>query len=217
MRKVLTLIVVLGLTSVAGASIVEFVAGNGITDAGGGLYTIDQFTTGTVNIIADFSVESIDVGAISVDNTDASVANHGVADVGALNTQLTYRTPSSNGMHKGDGNAHNIVIFQMGGGVTIDNPGTPGIDESLPVPAGEVLYSFDVTAGADGTIITIDDFLCPSPCQNNPYGPYPLSTALASNASSLAYDIVPLTLVVIPEPATIALLGLGMLAFLRKK
>ena len=223
MRKVLSLIVVLGLTSVAGANMVWIVGGNGITDQGGGLYTIEEFTTGTVQIIADFTVESIDVGAISVDNTDASVANHGVADVGVLHTQLTYRPPSSNGIYKADdGNVANIVIYQMGGGVNIDNPDTPE-DESLPVPIGEVLYSFDVTAGAEGTAITIDDFLCPSshpindPCLNNPYGPYPIDTALASEKLSHAYDIVPLTLAVVPEPATVALLGLGMLTFLRKK
>jgi len=130
---------------------------------------------------------------------------------------LTYRVPSSNGMHKGDGNAQNIVIFQMGGGVNLDDPATPE-DESAPVPAGEALYSFDVAAGAAGTTITIDDLIGPGMGAGdvNPYGPYPLTTALASNAVSLSYDIVPLTLVVVPEPATIALLGLGMLAFLRK-
>jgi len=221
MRKVLILVVVLGLTPVAAATMAWFSAGDGITyNASLDQYEIYQFTAGTVNITADFSVESMDVGAVTADNTDASVTNHGVTAVGSLNTKLTYRDPNSPGVNMADGNAQNIVIYQIASGVNLDNPDTPDIDESVPAAPYEVLYSFDVTAGAAGTTITIDDLIGPGDGAGdvNPYGTFPLATAFSSSGEIIPLDIEPLELVVIiPEPATVALLGLGMVVFLRRR
>jgi len=209
MRNVLSVILVLTIASVVSADSVWFELDGGGTD-------VWENTTATINIVADFTVEAIDVGAIAVSNT-GTPANHGVAATGALNLKLTYRVPSDPGQVMNDGNPQNIVIFQLTGGVNLDDPATPE-DESIPTDPGEVLYSFDVAAGAAGTTITIDDIIGPPTV--NPYGPYPLSTTftIGGSGASTLQDIVPLNLnVVVPEPATIALLGLGSLVFYRKR
>ena len=195
---ILAVVVALAGASGARADTAAFEAGQGaVYNAALDRYEVAPGTTVTVNLVADFVVEAVDVGAIAVDNT-GGVANQGVSETGQLNQKMTYRIPSDPGQLK-DGTASNIVIFQIAGGVNLDDPATPDVDESIPADPGEILYSFDVQAGAGGTIITIDDLICPHPCQNNPYGPYPLSTTFTSDGFSRLYDIVPLTLYVVAD------------------
>ncbi len=200
---ILAVVVALAGASGVRADMAAFEAGQGAEyNAALDRYEVAPGATVTVNLVADFAVEAVDVGAIAVDNT-GDVANQGVSEVGQFNLKMTYRVPFFDpGLYK-DGTAHNIVIFQMAGGVNLDDDTTPDVDEGIPADPGEVLYSFNVQAGADGTVITIDDFLCladpNTSCTNNPYGPYPISTTFTSDRFSRLYDIVPLTLYVVAE------------------
>ena len=160
-------------------------------------YQVSPDTTVTINIVANFAVIAMDIGAITVDNT-GTVARQGVADVGELNTQLTYRGVVNQGILEG-GTENNIVIFQVGGGNGLDDPNTPNIDEGASVGAGEALYSFEVHAGAEGTSVTIDDLI--GGPDINPYGGYPLATMFTFGTSSREFDIEQLQLFVVSQTA----------------
>jgi len=158
-----------------------------------------------IDVVSDITVVGVDIGAITVENTDSSVPNQGVGALGALNTKLTYGPLANPGLYK-DGTRSNVVIFQISGSVGLDDPDT-GVNESVPTDPGEVLYSFEVQAGAEGTTITIDDLIGPPPA--NPYGPYPLSTTLTSESGAGNYDITQLEVsVVAAEPSTLSQLDI---------
>jgi len=194
--KVAITVVALVLTSAAWADSVWFEPAEGaVYNADLDRYEVATGNTVTINIIADIDVEALDIGAITVDNSGTSIPNNGVDAVGMLNTRLTYRTPYSAGTHK-DGTKSNIVIFQIAGGNNLDDPATP-VNEDLPVPAGQVLYSFEVRAGTEGTSITIDDLIGPPPI--NPYGGYPLGTMFTFGEMSHHFDIEPLQLFVVSQ------------------
>ncbi len=150
---------------------------------GGGTEVMEN-STATINIRAVFSVEYMHVGAITVNNT-GTPANQGVFSVGSRHTNLTYAPSTSPGQLK-PGDQSDIVIFQM----------TGGIGSGIPVPAEDVLYSFDVLAGEAGSTIAIDD-LTGAP-GDNPYGGFPLQTYLVSEGSNQSYDIGALQLSVMP-------------------
>ena len=152
-------------------------------------------STATINIIANFVAEGMDIGAITVNNT-AGLTNQGVTGPGALNTKFTYGALATPGQHK-DGTQSDIVIFQVVGQVGSDDPQTP-IDESDPPAAGDVLYSFQVNAGNEGSTINIDDLIAPA--QANPYGSYPLLTTFTLGANNHPYDIAALELAVVSPP-----------------
>jgi len=198
-----SIMIVVFMVFLAGASAQGEDEGTVAVEAGAGAvynaaldrYEVAPDATVTVNMVADFVVEAMDIGAITVDNT-GGLANQGVAAAGQLNLKLTYRIPSDPGLLK-DGTESNIVIFQIAGGVNLDDPATPDIDESAPAESGEILYSFQIQAGAAGTTITVDDLFGPPPV--NPYGGYPLLTTLTSGGTSNVYDLVPLTLYVVAE------------------
>jgi len=212
MKGCVSMFFVLVLASVAGANAVWFVTGATWNPTESRYEAMENTVVG-VGIKSDFPVAGLQVGALTVDNTDATVPDNGVAAVGTLHPNLMYHPlGSSPGAYKADdGNALNIVIFQIQGGVDTAHPD--------PAPAGEELYSFDILGGAADTQITVDDLIGPGvgPDDVNPYGPFPLNTTVAEVGGSDKYDLEPLTIYMIPEPATIALLGLGTLVFLRKR
>ena len=219
MRIWTSALLILVIASMAGATAVWLEPGAGVTwNSTLNRYEVMAGTTATINLIADFEVTGIAVGAITVDNTDTAVPTQGVSAVGALHPQLMYHPVGSDPGALKPGDQLNISIFQIRGGVGIDNPGTPE-DESQPPLANEVLYNFDIMAGADLSMITVNDLIGPGvgPSDVNPYGPFPLVTTVASIADSGNYDLDPVVIHVIPEPATIALLGIGTLVLLRKR
>ena len=182
------------LASTSNAVVVTFEAGDGATyNAGLDRYEVNPDTVVTVNLMADADIESIDIGAITVDNT-GTPATQGVSSVGVLAPQLTYSQLMSPGELK-DGTQRNVVLYAVQGRVWFDDPGTPDVNESDPAPAGAPLYSFQVQAGEDGTTITIDDLIGPPPV--NPYGSYPINTFISSGGVSGAYDLAALTLFVV--------------------
>ena len=187
---------IVALGSVAGANILWFEAGAGSAwNADEGRHEVAAGTTVTVAIAADFAIESLDVGAVTVENT-GNVANEGVAEVGDLNIKLTY-SPFISDVQLKNGTENNIVLFGIQGRVWFDDENTPDVNESEAVNAYEPLYTFEVTAGEAGTTITIDDLIGPPAL--NPYGAYPLVTTISGADASGNYDAAALQLFVVDE------------------
>ena len=134
----------------------------------------------TINVVADFPVIQLVIGAITVANTDASIANNGVAGAGSLNAEFTEGFQASPGVHE-DGTQSDIVIHDVSGEVR----SVPG--ENVVVDAGEPLYSFAVQAGAAGTTIIIDDLMVSR--ATNPYGDNSLATLVADFFGWAIFDI----------------------------
>jgi hypothetical protein len=194
MRKVLVCLLVLGLTSVAGAATAGFVL-----DGGG--YSVQENSTATINVVSDLDVANLGIGAIAV--TGGSVSA-----VGAVDGKLGYHLLGTLDGTLRDGSFNNIVISVIRGSVGL-NPG-----QDVPVSAGNPVYSFSVQTGAAGTSIYIDDWSG----SGHPFGGAPtLKTLISDAANTQISDIAGLQLSVVPEPMTVVLLGLGGLFLRRRK
>ena len=194
-RKLSVVMVILFVSTVAVCSTVN---GGNVWFAGGAgaaynsnldRYEVAEHTTVTVEVIAEFAVGGMTIGAVTVDN-GGTFSNQGVFSLGSLHGNLANGLFVNRGELKdGSGGNNNIVLFQIVGGVNI----IPGQD--IPAPAGEALYSFEVQAGAAGTTIDVDDLRGPGSI--NPFGPYPLKTTFESPGSNSADDITGLRLYVV--------------------
>jgi len=189
-KWVLALFLSLLLTSWVDADEVWFEAGQGVTyNTQLQRYELSPHTTATVHVIADFAVSGMGIGAITVRN-GGDIADQGVFSPGSVHSNLVYDPFFSAGQLEDGSDANkNVVIFQVKGGLSL----VPGQD--VAAPAGEALYSFDITAAQAGTVIDIDD-LTGGP-GDNPFGPYPLVTSFTSTGSHIADDITALTLFVV--------------------
>ncbi len=87
-----------------------------------------QSEMSTLNYVADFDVNSINIGAIRVQNGT-------ITAIGSLHLNFYWGEIHSAGNLK-DGNTNNIVITQI------------TANTEFPVPAGEAIYSFDVSVGS---------------------------------------------------------------------
>jgi hypothetical protein len=151
----------------------------------GGGTTVVAGSTATINVVADVGVWVFDVGAITVNGGT-------VPAVGTLNPQLRHKSPSglpplSRGTLK-DGSVNDIVIYQIYGSTGLS---------SIPAPAGDPSYLFDVVAGAAGTTLTIDDWT-----GTNPFGQEPSTLQTNINAGTIT-DIVGLSLDIVPDPCAV--------------
>ncbi|MHC4645106.1 MAG: PEP-CTERM sorting domain-containing protein [Planctomycetota bacterium] len=189
MKKFLSLILVLAIASVASAEVAWFEVDP--ADAKDSYVGSDVIT---INLMADFIVGSVSTNIGSDGGTAEAV--------GLLHPQLRILTPFSDGTLV---NAGGLLITGIGGGTPVGQPG---------VAVGEVLYSFEfhVPEGLDeSTYITIDDV---TDMSQQP----PLSTAIAAPDYSVYLTDAGETVIhVIPEPMTIALLGMGGLFLLRRR
>ena len=186
MRKLLFLMFVLGIASVASAGTAWFEVDAADYQASGE-YLKDVAIT--INLVADIEANILQLGAIGSDTTMGAAGPPLV-----LNSKLSLLPLTGTLVNSGNILIEFIMSAVPFGGT---NPA-----------AGETLYSFEYTPVALG-LVTIDDV--------SPYGIPPIVTRIGEDDWTFASDVVALDLNIIPEPATIALLGLGALALLRRR
>ena len=182
MKKLLVLMLVLGMASLANATMLTFSLDGGGTD-------VQPNTSITINVTADVGAQSFELGGITIAGDFSNLATGSV--------HAGFDLAHSDGLLD-DGSPSNVWIRQVGGTVNATG-GSPD------VAAGQILYSFTMTSGAAGNTITIDAlaFMLPPPV-------YVQLNTHDVDPAALALNIV-------PEPMTIALLGLGGLFLRRRK
>ncbi|MHC4648846.1 MAG: PEP-CTERM sorting domain-containing protein [Planctomycetota bacterium] len=187
MKKFLSLILVLAIASVASAEVAWFEV-----DAADVKVSYVGSDIITINLVADFIVGSV--------STNIGADGGAAEAVGLLHPDLRILTPFSDGTLV---NADGLLITGIGGGTPVGQPG---------VNAGEILYSFEFHFPElpVGSYITIDDVTDYSASP-------PLSTAIAAPDYSVYLTDAGSLEIRIPEPMTIALLGMGGLFLLRRR
>ena len=181
MRRVVVLVLVVGLCSGARGTVVSVTSG-GSSDV--------QVASAGDAITVDLTVDFACSGIYQVDFVSSGLAL--IEGVGSWVSPMdTY----------GGGAADNGTLQ---GGNIMDAYGET-LNGATDVSAGTVLYSFDVTVNGDGAVVpqmSVNDFAFQTV---PPYG-YDGSQLTMSD----------LTVSIVPEPITIALLGLGCL-FVRRR
>ena len=182
-KKLLVLMLIIGMSSMANALVLSFELAGGGTD-------VEEFSAVTINIRGD-------VGADDYKVTTAITGSFSGVGVGTVDTGFT-DSLTTNGQLK-DGTVSNIWVYEKKGIVD-----TVGEDPS--VLSSVVFGTITLTSGADGGTITIDDFA------GSAYGP-----PTSSKYNNTTVTMGSLVLDIVPEPMTIALLGLGGLFLRRRK
>jgi hypothetical protein len=189
MKKLLVLVMVLALTSVASAWTVWFeVDSADVKDS----YEFSDVIT--INLVADADVHTLQIGAITSDNGGTA------QDPLVLNAKFSVLPLPGTIVNAGD---PYVLIELISGSVPFGAP---------LVLAGEVLYSFDfhVPDLPYSSYITIDDYV------DMGHDP-PYMTYIGFGDWTDTDQIEPVVIHVVPEPTTIALLGLGGLFLLRRR
>ena len=201
MRKLLILMLVLGLASSANAVIISFKTGGS-----GGTVGVFLGSTVTVDVVADTACTSS--YSFSITETTTSSAGHSTATgPGAYHVDFNYQVQPGNlrNMNTNFGGAPRYMLIDRA---------AAGMSPAGNIPAGQVLFQFEVLIPASGGIgdtWTIDAAVG-MPVVSPPPAPYSHQFDGLSVAGTNE-----LTLQEIPEPATIALLGLGSLFLMRRR
>jgi len=198
MKKLLILMLVLGMASVANAAIVTFESG------GSSAVGVDYLTGGVivVDVKVDTAVNSGFQVTIGESTTSASHATSAVGTLNAGYTLLpTVGTSVDTMTNFGAGTPRYVLIHRISG--------TPAV--GTPVAANAVSYSFNLTvpSGNLGDTFTLTGY-AGSPSIGMPPYSYLVDGGAPASTNNLVVTLV-------PEPMTIALLGLGGLFLLRRR
>ncbi len=196
MNKLASLTLAVVLTSLTNAATVSL-------ELDGGGTTVTAGSTVTINITADWDV-SDDAGFNLKQSTTSAAGNATAVAVGTLNAGFDLIALVGNPINTQSGTRF-ILIDRIYGAI---NSGSPAITAGVP------LYSFDLlipVGAALNDTFTIDDAFG-LPVVNS--GPA-YSTGIHGGGD--VSDIGALTLTVVPEPTSIALLGLGCIFLVRRR
>ena len=193
MRNVLILLLVLCIAGVANASMLDFLVLNPLAEG-----ELEAHTEYTCQIIFDDTNPDDDIGFMVA----ISIVGATDYDKGSLHEDFTYGVPNAG-----------TVYDPAEGGVCI-GPVEGSTEMAGPYMVDDmVVYTFTLTTGEDGTTVTFDDVQVTG---EPPWGGPPigyntkLNGTTTINMDAVVYDVV-------PEPMTIALLGLGGLFLRRRK
>jgi len=187
MRKLVALLLVLAAAPLANAGMLTFVCPDAVAGK------VQQNTWVTINVVTDTPDTSGFKITIVSDNFNVQT--------GTLNANFAPATASVGTIK--DGSKSGIVIYTA----YAANTARPFCN------AGDVVYNFKVFSGVAGTSFTVNDYKGTSP-----YGGPSLKTTInGTEISDTTAGMAALTLNVVPEPATMALLSLGGLFFARRK
>jgi len=179
MKKLLVLMLVLGMASMANATIMNLT-----------LYSADDYTLVapgtviTVTLTTDQTVKSF--GDSSTSGFDMTASGTNTATIGSGGWQVGNLGASDDGTEAGGDIIGAYMLVEMG----------------YEYAAGTILYSFSATINEDGHI-GMANVACQDPVGGMPPPWYTIGTITGLD-------------VTVPEPMTIALLGLGGL-FLRRR
>ncbi len=190
---------VLGLVSLANASMVTFKA-NG--DAG--TVDVEAGDTVTITVVADTSAAA--GYTLSITETKVSTADYATAtELGVVNTGFSVSRNNGtlrNTMTTATSGTNRYMVIDKLSGVT---------DAAHTVSAGSVLYTFSLLIPA---LAAVDDTFTLTAAVGSPS----FGAGYTHNIDSVAVGTTnAVTLNVVPEPMTIALLGLGGLFLFRRK
>ena len=201
MKKFVSLVMLLALASFASAVVntVDFTTPNANVTAG---------QVVPITIVADMTVKIL---GVNIGETKVSAAPDVTA--GAVGTIHAGFTSVASAGLLCDGStaapARYVLIDRINGVVDTTT--------SSEIAVGQALYSFNVTipgTAAVGDTFTIDDITGVPVFHPGPgYG----TNCTGAGGNVVLSDVGALTLTVVPEPATIALLGMGGLLLLRRR
>jgi len=187
MKKLVSLLLILAITSVASAFTVSYQVDP--ADAKDDYVPSDIIT---INVVADAECIGASLGATTTDNG-------GTADEPLyLAPELSVLANPGTIVNEGG-----VLVEFVSGSAPFGSPG---------VPAGSVIWSFEfhVPDVPPSTIITIDDLT------DMTHVP-PYQTSFMDAGFNMIDDVQAVQIHVIPEPMTIALLGLGGLLLRRRR
>ena len=209
MKKLLILMLVLGLTASANAVLVTFDA-SAEPGCGHG-YDRDVLpgSTVVVEITADTAVSAGYLVSITESTTSAAGMANATA-VGALHTGFDNAGTNNTGILRNMNTNYQapvryMLIDRIVGGIVSGSPA---------IAAGQVLYSFEVLIPEDA--VFCDTWTIDAAIGFGAISPPPAGYSHTVDAAAQV-PTVTLTLHAIPEPMTIALLGLGGLFLRRRK
>ena len=213
MKKLLILMLVLGLASSANAVIITFSSPTGVPDTHGFPVPAIDVLPGTLVVVQIISDTAVSAG-YTVSTTEATTSAAGYAPatgVGALNAGFDNAGLNNTGVlrnmmtNAGAGTPRYILIDRIVGGI---------VGGSSAIGAGQVLYQFEVLIPENAEFSdtwTITAAIGP-PFVLPPPAPYSHMVDGGVVAGTVA-----LTIHAVPEPATIALLGLGSMFLMRRR